>query len=314
MKIIKLLTLLSFLSLSVQAQEKSIEKSFSGVKSIRLSVASGDVFVEKGSNTVEVKVNHDYDDDEVEFVFDQSGSRLEMKEDFSNSRRSSGFSKWYLSIPDGLDVQFNSGSGDVKVEDIDIELKVNSGSGDFSGDEVKGEVSVNIGSGDISFVDCVADLTSNSGSGDVQVDRYNGELTANVGSGDVNVGSATGAFSVNAGSGELEIRGIEITDKSSFNAGSGDVEIELSKALDHDISVNSGSGDAVLDFNGNEIAGEITMTVKKNGGDIIAPFDFDTSEEIDEGKNTKIRKTAKIGSKDIEIKISSGSGDAVIKK
>jgi len=74
------------------------------------------------------------------------------------------------------------------------------------------------------------------------------------------------------------------------------------------------SGDTELDFNGFEISGEITMKAQKGRGDIIAPFEFDKVEEEDHGRNTTIIKTAKRGSKNIEIEIATGSGKAVIKE
>jgi hypothetical protein len=80
--------------------------------------------------------------------------------------------------------------------------------------------------------------------------------------------------------------------------------------------VNSGSGDATLDFGGNKIEGKVIMTANKKNGKIIAPFTFDKTEEVDNGSdsNVRIRKTAQLGTNDIEIKVGTGSGTAEIKK
>jgi hypothetical protein len=56
------------------------------------------------------------------------------------------------------------------------------------------------------------------------------------------------------------------------------------------------------------------MKANKRNGEIAAPFDFDKVEEIDNGNNTTIKKTAKIGSKNIDIKVATGSGTARISK
>jgi glutaminase len=88
--------------------------------------------------------------------------------------------------------------------------------------------------------------------------------------------------------------------------------VSLSQGLEHDISVNSGSGDAVLDFNGNEISGLVIMTADKRQGEIHAPFPFDKEEEIDNGGSTTIKKTARLGNESVEIRIGTGSGNARI--
>ena len=56
------------------------------------------------------------------------------------------------------------------------------------------------------------------------------------------------------------------------------------------------------------------MKANKKNGEIVAPFDFDKEEEVENGNNTTIKKTAKIGSKDIDIHVATGSGTARISK
>jgi len=124
----------------------------------------------------------------------------------------------------------------------------------------------------------------------------------------------TGALGVNVGSGDITASELNITGSSSFNSGSGDTEVVLASVLNHDISVNSGSGDAVLDFNGNKIEGEIVMKASKRNGRIEAPFSFDKEYEEDKGKQIIMIKEAKIGNKDIRIRVSTGSGTARIIK
>ena len=57
-------------------EEKTVEKSFSGVKSIDLNTASGDCIIKKGSGqNVQIVVTYTYDDDDYTPKMDQSGSR-----------------------------------------------------------------------------------------------------------------------------------------------------------------------------------------------------------------------------------------------
>jgi hypothetical protein len=112
----------------------------------------------------------------------------------------------------------------------------------------------------------------------------------------------------------VEAENITLKEDGNFNTGSGDVEISLEAALDYDIELNSGSGDAVLDFNGQKIEGTIVMKAKKRGGDIRAPFEFDRVEEIEEGGDIYIKKTKKLGNKDIDIYVGTGTGNAIIRE
>jgi len=303
-----------FLIAEVVAQEKTITKSFDGVKNIRLSTDSGDGIVKKGSgNQVKVTLVYTYEEDEFNPVLEQSGDRLRLKEVFDGGSRS-GKSTWTLEIPNGIDFNFNTGSGDFEVSGLEIELKSNLGSGDVNLNDIKGEFGVNVGSGDVEIDGAEGELKINTGSGDIRVVDTNGEVDLNAGSGKIRLEKTTGIFSVNVGSGDVDGNNLTLDGASSFNSGSGDVEVLLASVLDHDISVNSGSGDALLDFNGKNISGEIIMEANKRNGRIIAPFDFDKEEVIDRGGNSIMRKTVKLGSKDIRIKVSTGSGQAEIKK
>ncbi|NJM24606.1 MAG: DUF4097 domain-containing protein [Bacteroidia bacterium] len=136
----------------------------------------------------------------------------------------------------------------------------------------------------------------------------------NAGSGNIRLSGANGKIHANVGSGNIKATDLTLAGKGSFNSGSGDVSITLQSALQYDVSINSGSGDAKLNYNGNKMEGTVVMTANKNNGEILAPFKFDKTEELDEGRNARIRKTARLSDKDIEIRVSTGSGKAVIEK
>jgi DUF4097 and DUF4098 domain-containing protein YvlB len=143
-----------------------------------------------------------------------------------------------------------------------------------------------------------------------------GDIDLNCGSGDIKLSQTRAFFAVNTGSGNVSADKITINGSSRFNTGSGRARIGLAATPKFDLSVNSGSGDAELNFNGNEIAGEIVMKASKRDGSISAPFEFDRTEEIDNGgrNNVTIVKTAQIGKATNRITVSTGSGEAVLRK
>jgi hypothetical protein len=247
---------------------------------------------------------------------EQNGSVLELKEDFARKDSYSGYSTWELIIPENLEVKFSSGSGNFEASDMTVSISANTGSGDYRWKSVRGDSKVNTGSGNISIDDFQGDIDLNTGSGNIDIVKSEGDLRANSGSGKIDLKEVKGRLSANVGSGNVSGNALVLTGKSNFNSGSGDVSIRLATSPHYAIAVNSGSGDALLDFNGNKMEGMVTMTVNKRNGKIVAPFPFDKTEELnDNGKdNVRIQKTAQFGTKDIEIKISSGSGTAEIKK
>lgn len=300
----------------VFAQDKTVNKTFTGVKTIKLNTASGDIGIKKGTGSdVKLLLKYSYSDNEYTPVIEQNGSKLTLKEEFNNGNHS-GNSSWTLEVPDNISAGLNTGSGDITVGNLNIDLKSNSGSGNIDLANVKGVLDFNTGSGDVEVESASGELSVNTGSGSIRATKGSGEFSFNAGSGNISLTDMSGDFKANVGSGNVKSKNITLTGSSSFNSGSGDVSVTLAAALDYNISVNSGSGDATLSFNGNAISGEVIMTANKKNGSIVAPFKFDKEETIDDedSSNVRIRKSAKLGSKDIQIKVGTGSGTAEITK
>lgn len=303
-----------FLSTTVFGQQ-TITKTYDGVKDISLNTSAGDGIIKKGSgNQVKVTLEYTYDDDSFEPIFEQSGSKLELREEFERGSRTSGRSTWTLEIPDDIDFNFNASSGDLQIDDLKIEVDANVSSGDVELRGLTGNIDVNASSGDIDIDNAEGDLSINVSSGSIEVADSKGDIDINASSGNIRINRVTGAFGVNVSSGDIIASGLDITGSSHFNSSSGDTEVVLTSGLNHDISVNTSSGDAILDFNGNEIEGEIVMKANKRYGRIVAPFAFDKEYEEDRGRQVIMIKEAKIGNKDIRIRVSTGSGTARIVK
>jgi hypothetical protein len=311
---LKITILALIISTAVFGQQK-IEKEFTGVKKITMTTSTGDCILKKGdTDKVSITVEYTFDKDDYAPEFEQNGETLRIKEKFNN-RSNNGNSKWTLTVPNDMDIKFNTGSGDFEAKDLKVELSLNTGSGDYYFERMSGEIVSNSGSGDLKLTDFEGDIKANTGSGDVNVTGTKGELKINTGSGDIAITDASGGIFANVGSGNIYGTNITVSESSGFNSGSGDVKVVLATSPKADIALNSGSGDAKLDFSGNEIEGLITMKADKKNGTIKAPFDFDSTEEIREnGNQTVIKKTAKIGNGNVKINIGTGSGTASIQK
>jgi putative adhesin len=299
--------------------QKTINKSYTGVKSIRLETASGSGTIKKSStNEVKVTLEYTYDDEDYEPQFEQRGDRLIIDEDFNNRGRNwsnRGKAEWTLELPDGVELDYSSGSGSIEVDGLDIELNVGTGSGSIEVNDVTGRMKINTGSGSIRISKTDGELDANTGSGSIRLRDSKGDADLNTGSGSIRVEQVEGSFDLNTGSGSIEATGITINGDSDFNTGSGRVEIELAADLNYDLDINTGSGSATLDFNGTEVAGEFYLETDKRRSDITAPFSFDKEYERDGRGRDNVRqiKEAKVGSKSIRINMETGSGDVKIR-
>jgi hypothetical protein len=310
------LTLFLVVCTLVLAQEKTISKSFSDVKSIRLNTASGNIFLKKSADaSVRLLLKHTYNDSEFTPFIEQSSTRLTLKEEFSGGSHS-GNSSWTLEIPDNTRIDINTGSGDITVDNLAIDMKSNSGSGDIMLTGVKGDMNFNTGSGDYELEQTGGEVSLNTGSGDVRATGGTGNYRFNSGSGSIRLDQLKGDFDMNSGSGNIQAKAIVVNTSSNVNSGSGDATITLGAPLTSNISVNSGSGDATLNFANNAISGQVVMTANERSGNIVAPFAFDKEETLTQGdrNQARIQKTAKLGSGNILIKVSTGSGTAEIAK
>lgn len=315
MKIRFLISVLALVAIVVPTfAQRTISKSFTGVNKVEMTTGSGNCTIKKGSGAaVLVEVKHTYDQD-FSPRFSQVGSMLLIEE--SNRRNNDhGESWWTITIPDGVAIEYSTGSGDFSASGTSADMRVRSGSGDLSFDTIKGAVRATTGSGDIEVSGFNGEGTFNTGSGDLEVSKAEGELSLTCGSGDIQIRDSKTAVRATTGSGDISASKITISGASKFTTGSGRARVGLAATVTFDLTITSGSGDAELQYNGNEIVGEIVMKASKQHGNISAPFEFDHVEEIDNGGNdATIVKTVVKGKGTNRITISTGSGDAVLQK
>lgn len=300
---------------TVYAQKTKTE-NFTGIKSIRLTAAAGSAkFVKSSGQSVKVNLEYTYDDDEFEYKMENRDGTLVLEEDF-HGHNVSGRSTWSLEVPDGVEVRFTSGSGDLEIDGLKMSIKSNLGSGSVYLTNTQGDFRLTTGSGDHDIKNHKGDLELTTGSGEIDATGADGELQFTTGSGDIELDQCKGIITASVGSGDIDARNLTLEDEGRFTSGSGDVKVTLSSELKYGIRLASGSGDAVLDFGGQTINATIVMEASERYGRIIAPFKFDKEEVIEHSGNNNdtIRKTVKLGNGGAEVRISTGSGKAEVRK
>jgi DUF4097 and DUF4098 domain-containing protein YvlB len=292
-----------------------IRDSYSGVKSIQLSTGSGDAIILRGSGPeVGLVIEYTYSDEVFKPKIRQSGDMLVLEEDIANRVMSvsRGQSTWTLTVPAGLDIRFSTGSGDLEVSDLDVNLNLSSGSGDMSLERVNGDIRHASGSGDLEIDSFSGTLRSATGSGDFSLSASNGDLSVATGSGDVDVDGHIGALKASTGSGDVTVEDLVANGDIKIATGSGDIDLELSAEAKGEISLASGSGANTLDLNGFAPKGEWIVQTSLNRGRVEAPFEFDSTREVRSNGN-RYREYRKVFDESSpSVKISTGSGEVII--
>jgi hypothetical protein len=297
--LIKVVTLFLFVcatTLIMAGPDKKVEKSFEGKNKVKIKLALSDCILKSSDdNKIHATVTYSYSDDEYEVVFRESGNSVTMQEKFHGDD-ASGSAEWIVSVPKDTKVDVNSGTGDLILSATDS------------------EVDGNTGTGDIELTDASGEFELNSGTGSVIVKSSEGEFDLNSGTGKVRIKDSKGNFNANSGTGSVQAQKITFTEEGEFNSGTGDVEIVGPMGDDYDLSLNSGTGDAVLDMDGAEISGFFEFKAGINGGRIKADLEFDREEEQGHNGNGTIVKSVKIKSDSPRFYISTGNGTAELKK
>lgn len=295
-------------------EAKIVEKTFDGIESLRIDLVLGGCRIEQGrGNGVSVRLEYTYDDDEFEFDMQERGSTLYLEEDFEGDNVK-GDSEWTITVPKGIDIQFESATGGLEVVGVTGEIEANSGTGSIVIADFDGEVDANSGTGHVSVTGSKGEFEVNSGTGRITIDDCTGDIDANSGTGSVVVMKAKGDFKVNSGTGNVEARNIELLESGDFNSGTGRAEIDLPKGGSYELEVSSGTGNAVVECGGRKIDAYVEMTAKKRNGRISSSFDFEGEEEFTRHDDEYVRKYFTSGSGSSKIKISTGTGTAKLKK
>ena len=149
------------------------------------------------------------------------------------------------------DVNLDSGSGRIDVEDIVGDLSVDTGSGGVSVADVEGEVTIDTGSGSVD-VERVrgAVLSVDTGSGTVDATGIEADVVeVDTGSGSVEMAQITASnIVVDTGSGAVDLHVLSAVDRIVVDTGSGGVTLRLPAGIDAELEADSGNGGIDVDF------------------------------------------------------------------
>ncbi len=158
-------------------------------------------------------------------------------------------------------------------------------------------------------------LYLSSATGNISAEGVQSEIKAETGTGTIDVNKSTGTFDFGTGTGNVQGTDIMVLGNSRFTSGTGNVSVALSSSPDKDISVNSGTGSAVLNYQGNPLKGFFEFGAIQNKGRIVSPVKFETEDIIPNGNLYNEIKYFRIDGKDEpRITIRTGTGLAKLIK
>lgn len=116
--------------------ENNITSEFFGIKSLEISSVSGNFVIEKSYDTlVTVNLISDYKPAKnFKPVFFQENDVLLLKEEMPGPN--SGSSDWKLTVPEHINIKFNSASGSITIKKLTGVFKLNTASGFISAKQI----------------------------------------------------------------------------------------------------------------------------------------------------------------------------------
>lgn len=201
-------------------ETRDLEISSDGVEILEIDAGAGDLVVSGSSNSSNIIVRatihvDDSDDDAIKKIEKHLSLNLEKKR--SKAMLDAYFDKnfWHsmdsaavdlhVSIPHGLAIFVDDGSGSMQIMDVQSDVSIDDGSGSI---EISGANSV--------FID--------DGSGSVKISEVSGDVEVDDGSGNIEIETVGGTVIIDDGSGSIDVKDVE-KDLEIVDDGSGSVRI-----------------------------------------------------------------------------------------
>lgn len=321
-----------FLITIYPGEKKKIEKTFKAKENVKIVTISGNCAIHKGKPG-EIKVFMVYTalNELRKPELKEEGNTLLLRE---KSPAATGADEihWQLWVPEKTRIDFSSASGGFSAVGLKNDISASTASGDISSSQCRGILEAKCASGRIEILDHVGEIAAKAASGDlkarnisgaialkavsgdIEAENLDGDLELKVLSGDIEIKKAKGSFKITCASGDIEAEGIRITGASSFKVVSGDILVTLADSAAHDLALDSATGSAVLDYDGNAVKGLVKFIARAEVGKIVSPFKFDKEEEIYKHGKKYIIKSFKKGGDTPRITIKTATGKAVLEK
>jgi len=231
------------------------------------------------------------------------GNEFELEVRYSSSyltiegESGSRSTMFVIQVPSGLNVSYDSDSGDLFVAGMDSELNIKMDGGDVEIVDVGGPVDVRSDGGDIDVDGVKSDVSLTSDGGELTVLGVDGDLIIATGGGEIEIETVKGKVEVVSAGGSVEVS--DVDGDVFVNTSAGGVEVDHVKG---EVTVLTGGGDIELwsirgSVNATTIGGDI------EGDEIYSEMKLETmAGDIElEGVRSSVRAVAEVGAVEIEV-------------
>lgn len=289
-------TLFSMQALAGESVNKTLDVE--GVKSVFIENVRGKVEI-KSWDQSKVAVKGELDDQTTEFIFEQSGSTVNIKVQIPNNSKNRNYkgSDLVIHIPEESAVEFIGVSTSLVLKNLLADSEIKTVSGDIDIETGKGHISLSTVSGDIDARDLDGKIYLSSVSGDVSDANSAGRINLRSVSGSIETSSTASEVSLSAVSGDIDfdLASVEEFDLSTV---SGDIKGKFGLSADGHLKMSTVSGNMSLGF---IEPVDANFRLKANaGGDIVNKLTDDKTTYAKYGPGAK-------------LSFSTGSGSASVK-
>lgn len=169
-------------------------------------------------------------------------------------------------------------------------------------------------------------LSVSAGIATIKITRSKGQFQIYSGMGSIHLNQCEGSFKISGGQSVVDALQLDIQGESTFSVNGGPLYVSLSKTPTNNITLMTGTGAGILNYNGNPIIGNFKFSGEKGKGRIFSPYRFDTEEiykddlkqiqnQNDFGKKVDyLLKKQVIGSPSPEIQFKTSQGRLVLRQ
>lgn len=277
---------------SAQNTIDQVDTSYEGVSKLIVKGSFCDVTILGGNNGSTVaftgKITGTENNKDFRIMHRLSGGVLEVWIDRPESRWNMGWNnlngKLDFKVPSKIELVVSNSSGDVSAEDlsgsicevgatsgnikvknIQTDLRITATSGDLRAEIITGQVRAKTTSGNQQLYEIVGKVEADATSGDIRIKKAEGDIEATSTSGEISLENTKGILNLRSTSGDIEGREVFLTSNANFKSTSGAIYIRLKNKiqdLTFDLEASSGS------LKAGDIRGDKRLYVKNGEGNI----------------------------------------------
>jgi DUF4097 and DUF4098 domain-containing protein YvlB len=180
-----------------------------GEESLRSIEVEAEIIV-KGKSEKDID---DYVKDNVKLELKKQGNKAVLasmfKQPFPRINFRTRVINLTVRVPKNLDVEVDDGSGEMRIEHIDGNLRIDDGSGEITIRDILGDVVIDDGSGTIDVRNVTGSVEVDDGSGTIRVSDIGKNVKVSDGSGSIYIDGVEGDVTIREdGSGSLSIKNV----------------------------------------------------------------------------------------------------------